>query len=689
VIKNLKYAFLISGIFSVLLLLPQKTLAATFSLTPDKDSVSIGDEFIVTIRSDTADIGINAAQATIKFPKDILQVTSLDKTGSVFNFWLEEPSYSNENGEVFFVGGSSAGVSGKSLQIIKIVFKVIGGGSANIVFADGAITASDGSGTNVLTSMGNLTVSSAPKSSGTGASQTTPVKQTLLPPPTQITRLAESAKVAPVKPALDVPLYPDPEKWYNGVDNFLVQWILPSDVSDVSTLLNKTTTYSGEKSEGLFNNKVFPAITGDGIWYVHVRFMNQLGWGNAINYRVAIDTQPPLAFNVTSDEGAVTGNPSPTIRFETSDALSGISNYEIKIGDSDATTTQQTFFKLPIQPPGEHFIKIKAIDKAGNAVESNLELEILPISSPVITSLSANIFIGEGSLELKGTSLPGINVDLVLKQKAGQTVYSTSVIADSTGNWEYKIDQPLKKGKYIVEATARDARGALSLTVPSGEISVKERPIITVAGIDITAAWFLTIFLVLLVIAFGLGWFSVRLENVQRGKRVLIAKRDVDSAFMMINKDIDKVLIKYRDGDVNASEINDSKYILERIKETIGNTEKYITENIGEINDESEMSGRQAIRYFRDLFGNVKNRFNAKNVVEIAKEIKKPEMPNIQAPKVLKDLFGGIKSRISSVNIKKIAEIKKIDIKKIFEIKEKNVEIRKEKQINKKIKNKL
>jgi hypothetical protein len=669
-IKSFKYAFLISAVFSALIFLPQTVFAASFSLTPDKDSVGIGDEFVVTVRSDTGDVGINAAQATIKFPKDILQVTSLDKTGSVFNFWLEEPTYSNVDGNVIFVGGSSAGVSGKALQIIKIVFKVTGSGSANIIFTDGAITASDGSGTNVLSSMGNLTVSSAPKGSGT--SPATPAKQTLLPPPTQITRPAETATVAPVKPALDIPLYPDPNKWYNGVDNFLVQWSLPSDVSAVSTSLDKTTTYSGTNSEGLFNNKVFPAITGDGVWYVHVRFMNQLGWGNAINYRVSIDTQPPLAFNVSSDEGDATGNPSPTIKFETSDALSGISHYEIKIGDSDATTTQQTFFKLPLQVPGKRIIQVRAVDKAGNAVENNLELEILPIASPVITLVSTSVFIGEGSLELKGTSLPGINVDLVLKQKAGQTIYSTSVIADSTGNWEYKIDQPLKKDKYIVEATARDARGALSLTVPSNEIRVRERPIMTIAGVDITAAWFLTIFLILLAISFALGWFSVRLENVQRGKRVLIAKRDVDSAFIMINKDIDKVLIKYRDGEVNASDINDAKYILERIKETIEKTEKYITENIGEINSESEMSGKQIFHYFENLFGKIKNRFNTESIVEKVREVKKPELPVIQTPKVFKELFGKIKSGLNNI-----------------EIKEEKSEIKKEKQTNKKIKNKL
>ena len=62
-------------------------------------------------------LGVAAAQATIAFPKDIVSVTSVDKANSVFNFWLNEPAFSNDAGSItwrdqvlpFFISTSMTG----------------------------------------------------------------------------------------------------------------------------------------------------------------------------------------------------------------------------------------------------------------------------------------------------------------------------------------------------------------------------------------------------------------------------------------------------------------------------------------------------------------------------------------------------------------------------------------------------
>jgi hypothetical protein len=120
---------------------PAAAEAATMFLVPKTETVSIGDEWEVDLRIDSEDVGFNAAQAAIRFSKDLLEITKLDRSRSIFNIWLEDPIFSNEEGTISFIGGSTAGYSGKSLLVLKIIFKVKGTGVAEIIFSDGAVTA--------------------------------------------------------------------------------------------------------------------------------------------------------------------------------------------------------------------------------------------------------------------------------------------------------------------------------------------------------------------------------------------------------------------------------------------------------------------------------------------------------------------------------------------------------------------
>ena len=107
--------FVVSGFITVITLIiigiftASISHAAILSLTADKTSVKIGDTFEVDIKIDTENVGINAAQATLQFPSNILSVTGINRANSVFSFWLQEPDYSNEKGQVTFIGGSTSG----------------------------------------------------------------------------------------------------------------------------------------------------------------------------------------------------------------------------------------------------------------------------------------------------------------------------------------------------------------------------------------------------------------------------------------------------------------------------------------------------------------------------------------------------------------------------------------------------
>ena len=241
--------------------------AATMYVVVDKDAVKIGDQVTATVKIDSEDQGINAAQGTLQFSKDILEATGIDKSSSVFRFWLEEPAFTNDAGQVSFVGGTSTGVTGKSLTVLRATFKVKGVGKASIVFSDGAVAASDGSGTNVLSALRGVTITSAPSTgvapplpivppSGTTAT-TTPAAP--VPPkptvpvveikPVLIVRPPVEVKILPPAPIISVKLFPDPQKWYNLSDTFFATWYLPPDISGVGDEINRTVHFDPAKSE--------------------------------------------------------------------------------------------------------------------------------------------------------------------------------------------------------------------------------------------------------------------------------------------------------------------------------------------------------------------------------------------------------------------------------------------------------
>ena len=111
---------------------------------------------------------------------------------------------------------------------------------------------------------------------------------------------------------------------------------------------------------------------------------------------------------------------------------------------------------------------VKAWDLAGNSVTDDINLEILPIPSPNITFVTAELFSDEErGLTVKGTALPGLDVLLrvwqLLDAERGEMVVESIALADEKGVWETTFDKLLRNGRYVVAAQSRDVRGALSL----------------------------------------------------------------------------------------------------------------------------------------------------------------------------------------------------------------------------------
>lgn len=566
------YKFIPLVILVIGFLVPLKASAASLFVSTDKTAVRIGDQFNAIININSEGSGINAAQATLTYPKEGLEVTNIDKTGSIFSFWLQEPTYSNDLGQISFTGGSPSGFSGGSLKVLTVSFRVKGSGSSSLAFTDGAVTASDGSGTNVLSSMKGITINI------TGEKGVT----LLVPPPTQISRTAVPSARLPIQPNIEVPLYPIPTDWHSAVQNFLVKWNLPPDVTAVATSIDKNPNAEPLKSEGLFDNKTFPALT-NGIWYLHVQFKNNVGWGKPAHYRIAIDNDPPTAFTIQTTESTDTDNPTPLITFKSNDQLSGLDHYTAQIDNSDAVVLMESIYTLPLQQPGKHLVRISAYDKAGNIAEGSIDLNILPIASPQISSLSSTVYVGEGGMTSSGTSLPDIHIAFSLKNIGDQVVVSGRVRSDTDGNWQVQINEPLKKGKYYLEVQAEDSRGAMSFKVKSDVVSAIERPIISFYNIRFSAFGFYASLSVLLLLVIVAGWWLGRKNAIQREMRMLISKRDVASVYNVLSADLDKINKVLGVKKIAEKDISEIKFIVETMDKHLRESRGYVFKGIEEI----------------------------------------------------------------------------------------------------------
>ncbi len=129
--------------------------AATLSFAPASGSYTVGNTFAVAVRVSSTDQAMNAASGAIAFSNNKLEVVSLSKSGSIFNLWVQEPSFSNSTGMVSFEGiVLDPGFTGANGKIITVNFRVKSAGTAPISFSSGSVLANDGAGTSILKSLG-------------------------------------------------------------------------------------------------------------------------------------------------------------------------------------------------------------------------------------------------------------------------------------------------------------------------------------------------------------------------------------------------------------------------------------------------------------------------------------------------------------------------------------------------------
>lgn len=563
--------------------------AASISLLPQVRTFGIGQEFSIDIKINTEDVFINATEATIRFPVDILEMTGVDKTNSVFGFWPDEPKISNEDGTLRFTGGTAKGISGDSLQILKMKFKTKGTGFADLTLIDAAVTASDGKGTNVLSTLKGTTITIetqviTPAPPLPASTKPLPTSQSsaipsLIEAPKKVIREPVIAKNLPKKPELQVPLYPDESRWYNHVGEIAVFWELPPDVIQVSTRLSQSSDERpGDKELELFNGKTFGTLK-EGIWYVRVQFRNSIGLGPPAYYKISVDTTPPIPFEIKIDTLA-SDNPIPEVRYETHDGFSGISHAVLFIDGKEFLKSTTTAVILPRQSPGKHNLLIRVFDLAGNSVESDLAFEVLPLPTPIIEFVTRSISQDE-FIFVSGKSIPNALIDARVSNTSRQEIFKGTVPSDSSGNWKIAVDQPLSTGAYTLSVIARDERGATSFSTKEESFKVRPKTILSLGFIDL--GWFDILLIAMVIITSGVGfatWWYVSKKNTRVAYKIIIG-RDIEKLSTLLSDYLKELggLQELHD----PSRFTRATALIEKMKEVVAKMKKYLGEEVNRL----------------------------------------------------------------------------------------------------------
>lgn len=369
--KNVfKFLIAVFG-FGFLVLGFSRAQAATLYFSPANGSYSIGSTISAGVYVSSLDQSMNAASGVISFPKDKLEVVSLSQTGSIMNLWVQEPTFSNDAGTASFEGiVLNPGFTGSTGKILTLNFKVKKAGSGQVTFSSGSVLANDGKGTNILESLGNASFSLE-----TGAVPVAPARE------------IESSALAgvPQAPKIVSSTHPDSEKWYSKT-TARFSWDLPKDAAAARLLIGKipdatpTITYSPAISEKEVSD------LEEGVLYFHVRLKNSAGWGKISHFKLQVDTTPPEPFKIEFPEGKETENTRPKMAFETTDSMSGIDYYQIKINDGDflLVSAEAAVYNLWPQSPGRKTIIVRAYDRAGNYTEASDEFTIKESVKPAV-----------------------------------------------------------------------------------------------------------------------------------------------------------------------------------------------------------------------------------------------------------------------------------------------------------------
>ena len=557
--RNKKYLLIFSLFFFLSFF--GRADAATLYLQPSQTQISVGNIVSLQVMVNTSGQTINNAEGIIQYPKDLLEIISLDKT-SIFSLWVEEPNFSNNTGQISFNGGvPNPGYLGSSGKIVSVVFRTKKAGTASVVFLNSAVRANDGLGTDILTAKNGAEIRIIQE----------PVEVE------QVTGLAMN---------INSSSHSNQNNWYNE-RNIKLFWSLPNGAEAVKTLLGAYPT--SEPTVYYINPITSKEIEDleDGIWYFHANYLKDGAWSKPEHFRIKIDATNPtdlVAKAQKDDTGSV------VINLKASDALSGIDYFKINPDFEDSIDVKadkngEASAEIPFSSAGEHKIIISAYDKAGNSIKTETSVVASIVSELSIDSYPSEIKVNE-NIEASGSApYPYAQIRILLKDEDG-VVETYKVKSDSYSRFNF-ISQPItKEGKYTLWAEIINNDGEIKYSSDKLSIVVGKPLLLQIGSYTIGLMKVLIPSLILLII-FSLtllyGWLKFFSLYRRVRKEGAETERTVDKVFDILKKDLSSHILKLKRAQSKRKLTVEETDFLESFEEELSDAKKAISKEVKDV----------------------------------------------------------------------------------------------------------
>ncbi len=540
--------------------------AASLYLEPASGVYAAETDFSVSVGVDTGGAEINAVEAALEFNPDELRVVRISKENSIFGLWTEEPRFSNETGRISFAGITTKFFSGKG-EVIRATFKAARTGEIPVRFSSGAVLAADGKASNLLSVLEAGIYTITPK--------------TIFPPAEYVVPAG-----APAEPDVKSPTHPDPEKWYSG-GNVKFAWPVPADITAIRLFLDKEPySVPAEIAPKGLVEKNYPGLS-DGVWFFHIQFQNQNGWGKIAHFRARIDAKKPEKLNIVLQPPAEPAEFNVRFFIEAADSGSGIDYYEIRINDGEKTVWQPPengIFAAPALPAGNYVLKVKAVDKAGNFLAGSAGFSVGSLTPPQFTDWKPNMRTGD-ILVARGQTYPLSEVT-VWMEKNGQPFQVQTVKSEDKGMFVFIAEEKLEKGLYEFWAEVESEKGVKS--EPSEKIAVTARtnPFIEIGTKAISI---LAVLIPLILMTFALlfsawwGWHKFAGFRKKIRKEVYEAEQALRRSFAVLHRDIRQYLTFLEKSAQKRKPTEEENRLLKKISQDLDESEYLIGKEIEDI----------------------------------------------------------------------------------------------------------
>jgi len=324
--------------------LPASAAAATLSLSAGKTSYKVGDVIKVSININSGGNALQVVRAKVTYPADLLQAQGFT-LGSLFP---QKSPGETIGGGTLYVGGYRIGEGTSSNGALgTATFKVLKDGKATLALI-----------------AGSRMITAEPKDIYSGGNSISLALGAVEKPKEEINPVKPQEKIILAAPVVSSATTQE-EGWFK-INSVTLNWTKPANALGYVTKLSADTLDDiGEVVTTKDNSTTYNNVE-DGIWIFYLKAKYQTGFSQLASYALKIDTIPPV-YPQPSIEAQLNPNNTNTyqIFFNTTDALSGIDQYQIKFGNNDFKNAASPY-TLNDNEKEARLVTVKAIDKAGN-----------------------------------------------------------------------------------------------------------------------------------------------------------------------------------------------------------------------------------------------------------------------------------------------------------------------------------